>query len=321
MKYCMLWSAEEVAQNCNRLVTKEPYYNGCINWLRVFKGQSYKADRVDPNLFDVVHIQLTGDTLDIVKSVRDRIKGNTKLVINPDYVMNNWHNFGAHPEILIDCFKQADVVFAQAERSADFLSILLDKEVLCCPHPVDTAWLKQKALKKKDRSTTDVAVNVHVDGQYHIPYYLLRNKNLITYLVGYQKSPTGLRDVAYRYYSHVLPRMNNVDLIDKIYRHAFFAVDHYSYNLQGRTAMEMAALGIPTLGWDTVDVQRNCFPSLTSKLGDVKHQAELMDRLINDESFHIDAVTTAQREVEQYSFAVCKNRFMKMIGEVSNETE
>ena len=314
MRYTMLWSAESVAQDCNNLINNQTYRNGAINWLRVFKGCSYKADRVDPNDFDVIHIQLTGDTLDIVKTVRDRIKGNTKLVINPDYVMNNWHSFGAHPEILIDCFKQADYVFGQAERSADFLSIALDKEVSCCPHPIDTAYLKSKALKKKDRSTTDVAVNVHMDGYYHIPYYLLRNRPLISYLIGYRPNAVGLRDVAYRYYSHVVPYMNNADLIDKIYRHAFFAIDHYSYNLQGRSAMELAALGIPTLGWDTVDAQRRCFPSLTSDTGDVKHQAELMDRLINDNDFHIEAVVEAQKNAEYYSFAACKTRFMKMIG-------
>ena len=41
-------------------------------------------------------------------------------------------------------------------------------------------------------------------------------------------------------------------------------------------------------------------------------------KLIDDENFHINVVTKAQEEVEHYGFDQCRDRFLKMIGEIDD---
>lgn len=314
MKYGLMWSAEDVVQNGNLVIQGNTFKTGVINWPRLFGGLNYRAFRIDPNEFDVVHVQLTGDTLDVVRDLRNRIKGDTKLVVNPDYAINYWHHYGPIPETVIDTFRMADYVFGQCERSADILSCLLGRDVPCIPHPLDTRWLKRRSKKAEKRSKEDIVIMAHRDESQHTPYFMTRNMRgqVATHLLGWRGQEGFMRDVVHTYYDHVHPQMSNVDVIEKFYANALCVIDHYTHSVQGRATMEAAALGTPCLGFDCVDAQKHCFPDLTSAIGDIKDQIDKLDWLLN----HADMDTIsahAKAKAEDYNFANSRTKFMNMI--------
>lgn len=317
MTYGMFWSAENIVQNMNNMLDKKAFSTGVVNWPRLFDGRCYRERRIDPNRFDVIHVQLAGDTLDTVKSLRKRITGNTKLVVNPDYSINFWQHYGTTPESVIDCFKMADFVFGQCRASADFLSEMLKREVPLIPHPLDTRWLKNHANPAHKRSDADVMINTHRDQSHHTPYLVVREyEDIVTHLVGFGPGSTqGQRDVVHQYYDHVHGVMPNADLIDRLYRSAFCAIDHYTHNVQGRSNMQLAALGVPCLGWDNVDTQLHCYPHTTSPYGDLAHQMQIFRKLRNDTDFVATVSAEASERVETYSFQNSRKLFMEMTEE------
>ena len=315
MKYGLLWSAEDIVQQMNMHLDKRIYSTGIVNWPRVFDGQCYRARRIDPNQFDVVHVQLSGDTTDMIRDVRSRIKGETKLVINPDYSINFWNHYGVMPEVVVECFRMADFVFGQCQSSAELLSEILHREIPLIPHPLDTKWLNNHAIPAVKRSGSDVVINSHRDGQHHTPYFMTReHRDIVTHLIGFMGNESGRRDVVNQYYDHIHKIMPNADLIDKMYRNAFCIIDHYTHNVQGRSTMQAAALGVPCLGWDCVDAQIYCYPELTSQYGDLAHQIQLFRRLREDEDFVATVSAEAMKSSEVYSFDSCEKLFTDMLS-------
>jgi hypothetical protein len=313
MKYGLIWTAENAVRDGNTILDAMTFKTGVINWPRVFGGRNYRAQRLDPNDLDVVHIQLTGDMVDAVQDMRRRITGDTKLVVNPDYALEYWYQYGAIPETIVECFRMADFVFGQSERTAEFLSCVLDRPVPYVPHPLDTYWLKNKAVAYEDRSTEDVAVSAHRDGSQHTPYYMTRDYDFVTHLIGWHGAEGFQRDVVHQYYTHVWPQIPNVEVIENIFRNAFCIIDHYAHSVQGRSTMEAAALGVPCFGWECVDAQARCFPSITSKTGDVADQIEMFRDLIKNPEQIRSIGKVAQRQAEFFSFENTKQKFMEMI--------
>jgi len=54
----------------------------------------------------------------------------------------------------------------------------------------------------------------------------------------------------------------------------------------GTFALNCAYLGIPCIGYEGLDTQAKCHPSLTVKLGDLFEAKRLINKLVNDENFY-----------------------------------
>jgi len=54
----------------------------------------------------------------------------------------------------------------------------------------------------------------------------------------------------------------------------------------GTFALNCAYLGIPCIGYEGLDTQAKCHPSLTVKLGDLSEAKRLINKLVNDEDFY-----------------------------------
>ena len=80
--------------------------------------------------------------------------------------------------------------------------------------------------------------------------------------------------------------------------------------------MQVAALGIPCLGWSNVDAQSACYPHTTSEQGDVAHQIQIFEKLQEDEDFVATVSATAMEAAEiHYSFDACKLAFEDMVND------
>jgi len=54
----------------------------------------------------------------------------------------------------------------------------------------------------------------------------------------------------------------------------------------GTFALNCAYLGIPCIGYEGLDTQAKCHPSLTVKVGDLSEAKRLINKLVNDEDFY-----------------------------------
>lgn len=84
----------------------------------------------------------------------------------------------------------------------------------------------------------------------------------------------------------------------------------------GTFSLNCAALGIPCIGFDTLDTQRKCFPKTSVMTGDIQHAVNVAKELKN-ESFYQDVSRTALNNYKKYfsEEVFCK----KMFGIFKNE--
>ena len=298
-------------------IRNKVFHTNHLNWSRIFNGDIVRVwdQRFDPNIYGVIHCQLAGDTVDAIRHIRKKIKGGTVLVVNPDYSIDYWNHYGHQIETMFDVLDQADVIFGQCEATVDFLTDQMPhREIHYCPHPVDTRWLNNHAKVYASRSKDDVIINVHRDEMRLTPHWILRGakltRPLVTHMVGWN-GPT--EDLSHKIYDHAHGWMVQTNLIDKLWRNAFCIIDHYQHHVQGRAAMEAAALGVPYLAWDSCDVARKCYPELTAKQGDYRTHIRALERLCNDEDFCAEISANAKLSADFYSFDACEKRFKEMI--------
>jgi len=319
MKFCQILATTKLCHMANEEIAARQFHTAHLNWGKVFRGEVKRVwdPRFDPNDYEVIHAQLTGDTLDAVREIRRRITGNTLLVVNPDYSIDSWNIYGHHIETIFDVLNCADIIFGQCYATVEFLRAQMrDREIYYCPHPVDTRWLANHAKTYSSRSKEDVIIAVHRDNERFTPHWVLRGsklenvQKLVTHMVGWNGEST---DLSHKIYDHVFPRLTNPEVIDKLYRNAFCIIDHYSYRVQGRTAMEAAGLGVPYFAWDTCDVAAYCYPELVARPGDLGHHTAMLEDLINDVDFAAEVSASAKEKIEFFGFEECEKRFRGMI--------
>lgn len=83
----------------------------------------------------------------------------------------------------------------------------------------------------------------------------------------------------------------------------------------GRYALDYAALGRPLLCGETA-VNRRLFPDLVCYYYDLETQAMLLHKLYHNTEFYTHCVTQAETALNEYTYAVCRKRYMDAIARV-----
>ena len=68
----------------------------------------------------------------------------------------------------------------------------------------------------------------------------------------------------------------------------------------GTFALNCAYLGIPCIGYEGLDTQAKCHPSLTVKLGDISEAKKLINKLVNDKDFYLACSQEAKENYREY---------------------
>ena len=325
IKYVQLQGRTHLAQIHNDIISSTRVKTGIYNWSNIFNGTAEKFETCDPFQYDVIHIQLAGDNFDAPRQIREKIgpkgqEGAPKLIVNLDYAPEFWNQYPPYYEMMVFQLEQADVVFAQNDRTAAILSGALGFGVPVVPHPVDTVGLAEVRKTWDERDKDNIAVHAHRDYNLDLPMFIFRGLDVRTQLFNYSDPGAGSGRVtnAHFHYNEIHPPMACEDYI-KMVNDCGISVDTYTHSVQGRATMEMAALGIPNIGGRQVDAQQRCFPALATEVNDVATQRRLLERLMDDGEFYLKTVATAVHEVEHYNFENSKQRFLGMI-DYDNQT-
>ena len=85
----------------------------------------------------------------------------------------------------------------------------------------------------------------------------------------------------------------------------------------GSFMLNCAYLGIPCIGYNRVDTQRNLFPDLSIEIDDLDSARKLANKLVNDKDFYTHCSSTAkslyQKHYSEKAFSNWKNEFFPNI--------
>lgn len=318
IRYVQVQGRQELASAHDEIVSQGKVKSGVYNWSKIFNGHAARVDEINPDSFDIIHVQLGGDNFDAPRLLRDKIgepgPDKARIVVNLDYAPEYWDSYPPYPDLLRFQLLCADYVFSQSEIGSSILSSILGRAVPTMPHPVDVAGIAKLSVPFKDRDLSQVAVIPHRDYNTTMPRYVFRDLGVVTHLIGYQEPQMGLGQTSQAQfaYSHVYPPASGEDYL-KLLCSCSIAFDTYTHSTQGRATTELAALGIPTIGHRCVDAQRYCFAALTTDIHDVGAQRHQLERLLNDEGFYLAVSETAVKQVQTFNFERSKERFLRLI--------
>lgn len=101
------------------------------------------------------------------------------------------------------------------------------------------------------------------------------------------------------------------------YTHAYLAVHLDTLYTYGRFPLDMAALGIPTIGSDRNHTNRILWPQLTvDPIRGIHAAHKLATRLINDKDFYLSQINSAREALSQFSPDNAKNRLLTTINQL-----
>ncbi len=108
-----------------------------------------------------------------------------------------------------------------------------------------------------------------------------------------------------------LPYMSWVEWI-KTLNNFKYGIHMMRTHAAGTFALNCAYLGIPCIGYEGLDTQENCHPSLTVKLGDLESAKEKLNLLQTDKNFYNNCIIDAQSGYNRYT----EEQFLKKITHI-----
>ena len=299
-----------------QFVVDEPIIqSGLFCWVQAFRksggvGEMFPSIRKDYlEQYDIVHINYTSGHPSYIEAVRNALgNSSTQIIANVDYAMSMWETI--NPFNMKHQLNMADMVFHVESSGAAALSRFLDRKVPTIPHPVDTRCLKGMRVDDK-------AKNVRATCQWHrygstwsAYYYGLLGHDIERYLVSFvPPGPQKLVNLE-TLFDRVLLSMEYVPYISHVLSTATINLDLAPDNTYGRGIVDAAALGIPTVGSNTIEASRIIWPELSVKPHDHEATYKLVDRLLHDTEFYSDM---SSRGIDLCDLYSCESSYKRMM--------
>ena len=318
IKYASIQSTTAMA----RFVNSSRDYDvaaGMFNWPSLMDGTAYTIrDIGDPTYYDVIHLQLCGTTFDVPRQLRGMMgrRSGTQIVAHIDYSVDMFNKFGPHPELIFDALDYADHICVVEPQTYYMLkSIMPKKSIWILPHPVPLAAFEQHRFTKEARD--HALVCVHRDFDEQPGYWIFRDTGVRTVLWTPQPMPQGpdadTMNVSTYMYDEIMSDKLKGDQKLSFMGSKYMAFDAYRLHVFGRMAIELAMLGVPTIGYSTGWMQRELFPELTIHTGELQRGRELAERLVEDEDFYSAVSAHAMEGSEAFDETLAQARFLALV--------
>lgn len=314
IKYCLLSYAKWDKENQDACVADAIPLSGLFNWSLIFNGiRNFPKTPEGFDNINLLHVNITGNNLQLVPKVHQLIDRNkTKLLYNVDYSICIWGPNFRFPTFLLRELDRADYVFAVEEEMAEYLSIALQRNVPCIPHPVATHKIKDLRTFKRQ---TEIGIAVHTYDQAFMTAALAleiarvdRGRWCTTAIGG---------GIDQRVEGHLFDNfVDNIDFVVlmKHIAQLFCVIETYRIRSYGRLTIEAACLGVPVIGANVVSSQRRLFPDLCTEISQPTKTAALLTRLLNDQPFWTACASKAAALSEYYSFENCKAMMLDFLN-------
>lgn len=325
LKFVMITGSTTETDQANEITADGRLKTGVFNWMRLFRGFATQAHQLDnPQDYDVIHIQLSGTNFDAPRQIRQKLgpDSDTKLVVNLDYAPEFWYMYPPYPRLLMDQLRCADYIMSVEPHASAMLAELTGRPVYTVPHPADIDAIERMRRPLHERQ--DALVMLHRDNQDYQPYWMLEGSGLKTCVIGRLHpcgNPAGsVIDYPALMYDYVHEGYLGGEEAVGIISNSVLAVDCYTHHVCGRSQIEMAALGVPCVGYPNVWAQIQCFPALTVKPGDVLAGREAVRRLVTDKDWYSDVSQYAIEKVRMFDYDHARERYLTMLGRIDGDS-
>lgn len=303
--------------------TTGPLLSGLFSWVEAFKmfgknGARFASLSKDTlENYDIVHVNFTPGASTYALAVRDRLgaHSDTKVILNVDFAVGMWNTID--PFILKKVCEAADYLFHVEPVGAIRLERLTGRDVETMPHPVDVKALM--ARRSEVIENRAIACHYHRYNNTWDPYYYatmnLRKDydDVRTVLFGTMDSEKSRTVAMNSMFDETIQRMGFEEYI-KMFSACFASLDTTPDYTYGRSVVEAAALGIPTVACSGMEAAHRCFPELVvDRWTDDFAMEEGLRRVLEDDSFTEDVVKYATEAVKYYDLRPCVERMTEMI--------
>lgn len=290
---------------------------GLYSWIPVFDGEVKHFHEIDPEeikKYDIVHINLSGQDIQIVPAVREILGKNskTKLVANNDYTVELWQKSFEYLPMLKREIDHADMLFGTEPNQVGTMEVLMERKIHQITHPCFTRRLKTLTPK---RNLPVISVVSHRYDHYDIiPSLAVKGHGLKTRLIGYEKNSDPRQYATMTYYNEIQSAENYMAFCDQL-QESRLVVDPFTLTSQSRVGWDCAALGVPLVGSDRNYSVQKCFPKTMVPPFNIKAMREMVEKLLKDEAFRKEVIDYAREAVDYVSYENSKLKYFKALEE------
>jgi len=209
----------------------------------------------------------------------------------------------------------ADFIFHVEEFAASRLERHTGRKIWCIPHPVDV-WTIAKCYRKPVPEAHVISCQHHRylntwEYGFYATRKLRKEFELSTVLMNFHldgRPPVAIDG----YFDDIVDRLdypNYMQLLAKSYLNMDVTPQH----TYGRGVVDAAALGVPTVGSNTISAMRRLFPLLVCDPVDDQTMESLLRKLLNDGEFMQLCADNAQDSVKYYDYTHALARWNEMM--------
>jgi glycosyltransferase involved in cell wall biosynthesis len=281
---------EQECKQCNgKVKIVEPLVlSGLYCWVSAFRdagGKGVMNARMNKEYmeqFDLIGINYTPGHPTYIQAIRELLgKSDTKIIANVDYAVSMWGNM--NPLVMKKQLEMADMVFHVESTGARTLTSLLgDTFVSCIPHPVDVDRIKKFIVQPHDPPTITCQWHRY-RGTWDSYYYGLKDIDAARVLVNFYGEPP-ITDLEVMF-DQIMPATEYTEYLKNILAPAAINVDMAPDLTYGRGVVDAAALGVPTVGSNTIEAMNRIWPELVTPPHDYYETKALTTKLLTDKGF------------------------------------
>lgn len=292
---------------------------GFYSWSVAFNGEFHlhqtKKGRLEE--WDIIFLGMSRPELEgvMASQIRKEIgwETKTKLVICIDYAIELWQGT-FNPHALEQELMQADMLFVAEPMMLQHVRSLINdrKPVHHILHPSNINNIRRYS-KPYEMRTDEIAAIIHrYDNNWLDPYLVIKDLPWDTHAV---LLDPGIQVHLYAYYKFFKEGHEFTQYLDWVSRKKVILDSYHRIHTYGRTPVDNACLGIPTVGADWTYSQKLLWPELTVQCGDTWGQTQMIKKLFEDRTFYDDCVEKAAEIVETYSY---ENRKQDLLNKLYN---
>lgn len=299
----------------HEILAVEPLVGGYYNWHRVFGGDFclFSDAREELRDADIVFVALTKFALD--SRLVSKIATKGKIVVTVDYAVELWKD-AINPAYLEEALQLADMVIAPTPGVESYLKAIFDHhKIIRMTHPSNldaiSTYKKSTNFRKRDA----VSFIHNYEGNWLAPYLVMREQDCRGIFV---TNSVDIQNKATPFIEYVMQAKPYPDYLEWVSNKFAYVESYHSVHSYGRTQVENAVLGLPSIGANNIVAQRELWPALTTDIADVYKQRQLLARLLADPEFYQTVCEYAAAAVQAYSYEHKKQEFMNKLNEVTN---
>lgn len=343
VKYCLVTAG---ATWYPSLLKKDVERPGLYNWCRLFNGEvlpwaDFQFGRRRLDEFDIVHCNLAGLDIPLVKQVREALprSTSTKLVVNLDYGLEVMQYATNDPLEILGALLEADFILAVEPAHAGFIEFLLKTsgrptKIQVIPHPQDSETIKKPfpegMFLPYDQRGDILMTHFHrYDSHVFIPVMLMQNLpktqsgvNFTRALVGYAAETSEkakmlasiIHNLEMRKCLEMILPMQSWQTYMRFAMTVDLCLDYYSISSHGRVQEDMACIGVPCVSTNYSYSATKLYPEITHDPRDIKGMRASLEKLITDPEFYSRIAEFAYNEVDFYSFSRSRERLLTAMG-------